>query len=259
MSWHSGLQLCVVEGPGLGQGVPLTTPQLTIGRARPDDTEAPGWVFLRDPAVSRQHAHLRWDHAAGHFVLIHRSGTNLTWINGQVVEESAPIRVGDRIKVGTVVLEVQEAPAPEAATPVAAAPAPRAEPPPPPPKPVPLKAGPGFWLEVLDGPDQGLEVELTGPSVTVGHGSSASGFDQVVELTDPQAAPNHVALSWREREKAYGLFKRPEAPDVRVYRDLDGFHFEARLEEGVFRAGDSLTLGGTRLRLVHRESRGIRL
>lgn len=267
VSFKSGLQLRIIVGPGEGEVIRLGLPVMTIGRPRADDTESPGWVFLRDSAVSRQHASLRWDEAAGHYLFTHRSGTNLSWINGEPVTEQ-PLKLGDVIKIGLVQLEVEEA-GPEPEAPQAA---PTVEAPPPSyleqsaeklgsPKTVALKIGYGYHLKGLDGSRH----ELTGLYVTVGRGSvqpepseqdpNPRMFDQLLELADPAVRPNHLILRWRESDKAYGLFKHPQAERVRVRRSQDGLDWESWLGEkgAVLRVGDTLTLGKLELTLVHHE------
>lgn len=275
MSWHSGFQLKVVEGPGEGHVYHLRAPIILVGRARPDDDEsAPGWVFLRDPAVSRQHGNLRFDEDNKCYVYLHRSGTNLSWLNDEPVTE-APLKAGDVLKIGPIRLQV------EVADP-ATAPEPTAKPAPlptapttvdagkPAPKTLQLRVGFGFRLEVEAGPGQGTSHELTGLFLSVGRNSiqppptegepNPRQFDQLIELSDPGVKPNHVVLRWRETDKAYGLFRHPEAPPVRVYRSQDGLDWEAWLidQSAVLRQGDRLVLGGTTLRLTFREEKGER-
>ncbi len=274
MSWHSGFQLKVVEGPDNGRLYHLRAPIIIIGRARPDDQESPGWVFLHDPAVSRQHGNLRWDDDNKHYVFLHRSGTNLSWLNGEPVTES-PLKVGDVLKIGPIHLEVQVA---DPAT--APEPAPKAAPLPtepatveaskPAPKTLQLRVGFGFRLEVEAGPGQGTTHELTGLFLAVGRNSTQPPptegdanprqFDQLVELSDPSVKPNHLVLRWRETDKAYGLFRHPEASPVKVLRSQDGLEWEAWLvdQSAVLRQGDRLVLGSSILRLTFKEDKGER-
>lgn len=98
--WHSGLQLRVVDGPGLDGVTDLDQPRLAIGRSRGAPGErATGWVFLEDRSVSRQHAELVWDDDA--YRLVHLSQTNLTWVNGDPVTDRRLV-VGDVIKIGPI-------------------------------------------------------------------------------------------------------------------------------------------------------------
>lgn len=272
-SWHSGFQLQIIEGPEVGRVIHLRAPLIIVGRARADDDQdSPGWVLLRDASVSRQHGNLRWDEDARCYVFLHRSGTNLSWLNEEPVQE-APLKPGDVLRIGPVHLKVEEANPAEAPAPKAAAPVPaQAEAPPPraAPKTLALRVGYGFHLEIEAGPGQGQTRELTGLFITVGHNSTQPPpteaepnprpFDQLVELGDPAARPNHLVLRWRESDKAYSLFRHPDAPPVKVRRNQDGLDFEAwLLDQGaVLRQGDQLDLGGTRLRLVYREERGER-
>jgi transcriptional regulator with PAS, ATPase and Fis domain len=65
--------------------------QITLGR------EPPAELVIAQPAVSRQHARIRWDGQA--FVISDLGGRNGTLVNGAFIRESA-LRHGDEIRVG---------------------------------------------------------------------------------------------------------------------------------------------------------------
>lgn len=162
------LKLQIIEGPNAGQELALDGPGV-IGR----DPAGAG-LTLQDPEASRRHASLIPE---GQSLDVEDLGsTNGTFVNGQRLTEAVMLMPGDRLRVGTTVLELvltgaqaeprfaavsggspdqppgappppedpqPPEPAPDAQPP--AAPAPPAEPgfaPPPPPPPAPAAAGP---------------------------------------------------------------------------------------------------------------------
>lgn len=88
--------LRVVEGPLTGQTYLIRKRVTTIGRALDND------IVLEALDVSRHHA--RIEYVDGRFEVIDRGSTNGTLVNGMRVER-APLRNGDRVVFGTVVLE----------------------------------------------------------------------------------------------------------------------------------------------------------
>lgn len=146
------LELLVVEGQGKGEFFPLLADQVELGRKDPySKHESPSRISFPDPTVSGIHATLSWDGKRNRFLLTHRSSTNHTLINGKVVQGTQYIHVGDRIKMGSLVVQLRLTPkAAEAAE--AAAPA-RI----PPPRPVAASetAQAAYQLLILNGPDAG--------------------------------------------------------------------------------------------------------
>jgi pSer/pThr/pTyr-binding forkhead associated (FHA) protein len=96
--------LTVVEGPAglLGRRFAVRDAEITIGRA--EDC----YVSIPDPGVSRCHAELR--HEGGRAVLLHRSGTNATFVNGATVADRQPVGDGDHIQLADRVVLRFEAP-----------------------------------------------------------------------------------------------------------------------------------------------------
>ncbi len=105
MAWSAGdLRLKVLEGSEAGETLKLLWPSIRLGRAL-EKTELEGWLFFRDPTVSRLHAELIWRYETHGFQLIHLSEKNPTLVNGQEVA-TKDLQIGDRIQIGAVVLEL---------------------------------------------------------------------------------------------------------------------------------------------------------
>lgn len=81
------------------QTVPLHKPLLTVGRRETND------VVIDDPAVSRLHAHIRWQ--GGHFVLQDISGRSRTRVQGVPVTQHV-LKHGDVIYMGEASLVYAE-------------------------------------------------------------------------------------------------------------------------------------------------------
>lgn len=64
-------------------------------------------IVLSNPLASRQHCALKLD--AGNLTLADLKSANGTWVNGERVEGSRALTVGDLVRVGTDVLEVMTA------------------------------------------------------------------------------------------------------------------------------------------------------
>lgn len=261
MNWHSGFQIRVMEGPDEGALVTLSQTRLMIGRARAPGSTAEGWVLVYDKAVSRQHAELNWSEPDGTFRLRHLSQTNFTWLDEQPVQGEVLLAVGQVIKIGGTRLafelldEEAVARAHQEAPPVA------------PegelterlqvgqsPSPVNLRTR-TLTLQVLQGPDTAVNVALTGFYVALGRGNrtaaeltgdkNALPFDQMIELTDPQASPNHLILKWDELAGGFRAWKNPDSSAVGLAREADGILWQATLPDGggLLKAGDKVRLG----------------
>jgi pSer/pThr/pTyr-binding forkhead associated (FHA) protein len=85
--------LTVVEGPAglLSRRFAVRDAEISIGRA--EDC----YVSIPDPSVSRCHAELRRD--GDRLVLVHRSGTNPTFVNGSAVADQQAVCDGDHIQL----------------------------------------------------------------------------------------------------------------------------------------------------------------
>jgi predicted component of type VI protein secretion system len=100
----AGPRLRVLAGPGVeaGREYALRGPAVTIGRR--DDQD----IVLEDQSVSRVHA--RIEIAPGGATITDAGSTNGTRVNGVPLRSgAAPLRAGDRIEIGRIVLQFVEA------------------------------------------------------------------------------------------------------------------------------------------------------
>jgi pSer/pThr/pTyr-binding forkhead associated (FHA) protein len=99
------LEVLAVDGEDTGQQFTLDGPMVTIGRGRTRKGRS-GEIRLADPTVSSRQAVIHLDPECA--VLEHApEATNPTLVNGREITRKA-IVPGDRIQVGSVVLEVRE-------------------------------------------------------------------------------------------------------------------------------------------------------
>ncbi len=91
------LGLAIVEGPGVGRRFPVAHTVLA-GRDSGAD------MVLEDPEVSARHA--SFAPANGGLSVEDLDSTNGTFVNGQRLSGQQDVRSGDRVRVGTTVLEV---------------------------------------------------------------------------------------------------------------------------------------------------------
>lgn len=96
----AGLVLEIVEGASAGKQVPVGD-RIEIGR---DPGEG---LALLDPQASRHHA--RIEPSGTGALVTDLDSTNGTYVNGQPVEEPRELTPGDRIRIGTTVLELRSA------------------------------------------------------------------------------------------------------------------------------------------------------
>jgi RND superfamily putative drug exporter len=95
--------LRVESGPAAGTIIAVETEPLLIGRAAgPDDVGALG----DDPELSREHA--RISVADGTLVVEDLGSTNGTSVNGERIKGPTELRSGDRIRVGTTTLRLEQ-------------------------------------------------------------------------------------------------------------------------------------------------------
>lgn len=274
MSWQSGFQMRVIEGPD-EHNTTLDFPRMTIGRARAAGSNAAGWILIYDKAVSRQHAELSWDEKAQTFCLRHLSKTNFTWVDDEPVDGEILLRPGQRVKVGGTIMlfEASSGEEAEAETDLPTAVAEKGElterlslgqlaaa--------VSLRQGEQLHLAVIDGVDKGKQVILTGFYLTVGRANlsaeqllggnsdQVAKFDQMVEMTDPNILPNHLILKWDELRQGFGTWKNPQAASVPVFRKSDGFEWQSVLTDagGLIRKDDKVKIGDSVLMLRGEEA-----
>jgi hypothetical protein len=122
----------IVEGPGAGREFQLSGASLIAGR---DPATA---LPLDDPEASRQHASISAQE--GGAVVEDLGSTNGTFVGEERLTEARAIQPGDRIRIGTTVIELREgtasgdrpaAPAPEEPAATSPPPPPGGAPPPP--------------------------------------------------------------------------------------------------------------------------------
>lgn len=102
------LEFLVLEGQAKGDVFALRAEQVELGRRDPrSPQDPPERISFPDPTVSSLHATLSWDGKRNRYLLHHKSTTNHTLINGKVVAESQYIHVGDKIKMGTLVIQLR--------------------------------------------------------------------------------------------------------------------------------------------------------
>src|SRR2546423_7222542 len=98
----SALRLEVVEGPQSGEGLDLEGP-VVVGRS-----SARATFVLKDSEASRRHASLI---PQGQSVNVQDLGsTNGTFVNDERIDERRMVEVGDRLRIGTTLIEVRPGP-----------------------------------------------------------------------------------------------------------------------------------------------------
>jgi pSer/pThr/pTyr-binding forkhead associated (FHA) protein len=110
MNFSSGLQFRVIDGQKeKDRIIRLDGKELTLGRAQKGQRPGQGEVLFREPTVSRIHASLSWKERKGGFQLIHKSNTNPTLVNGKPTKKIL-LAPGDRVQMGLLILELEDAP-----------------------------------------------------------------------------------------------------------------------------------------------------
>ena len=95
------MHLRYVNKLGIPKDIELTGEPLSIGRSREAD------IPLLDDKVSRVHCGIRL--SDGEFYLKDLKSRNGVFVNGQRVEDTAKLKVGDRIQVGSTVFVLESA------------------------------------------------------------------------------------------------------------------------------------------------------
>lgn len=221
--FDSRLELVVVEGGGRGGRHVLDRPHMTLGRLDPGDEPTPGTVAFPDPTVSRVHAVLDWDPKKHRYVLEHRSRTNATVINGTQVVGPQVLEAGDKIKLGSLIAQLQRTQ--ERRTSEAG--------------PAPLESG--QYLVCLKGPNVGTIYPLnyTRLLLRAPLGSPTS----VPGVYVPGAGEDQGVLTWMEGRLLVRSADTGGAP--RVVRGRPGAVLEVCADaQGVFMGVDSLLVLG---------------
>lgn len=266
---NKGFQIRISGGPGRGLTHPIDTEVLKIGRAAgPNQRPEEGRLFLHDDAVSRLHAELRWSPSQEKYEIFHRSGTNLTYVNGEPISEHL-LEVGDEIKLGGVTLELQQADrrwsgepdkevtpmsqrqdlqrTPSRTTFALRTPREPARAPEPTKKKVILGAPDGGRLLTSDG----QQFELKGNLIRVGSSPDeqeiTGGFDSEFEIDGRSLSYRNVIIRWDELRKAYIISRGAgEGARVRLARQDEGLLWTAEVLEknqGALRNEDRIILG----------------
>jgi pSer/pThr/pTyr-binding forkhead associated (FHA) protein len=84
-------RLVVSRGPGIGTGIPLAGPVVTIGRHRAND------IPLGDTTVSGQHAEIRLD--GDRYLIVDVGSFTGTYVNRQPVDQ-VELHDGDEVWIG---------------------------------------------------------------------------------------------------------------------------------------------------------------
>ena len=95
-----GSKLVVVEGPLVGTVIPLSTAQVTIGRA-PDST-----LVIEDDYASSRHARIY--SSEGAWIVEDLGSTNGTWIDRTRITTPTVLAVGAPLRVGRTTLQLQK-------------------------------------------------------------------------------------------------------------------------------------------------------
>ena len=95
------MHLRYVNKLGIPKDIELTAEPLSIGRSREAD------IPLLDDKVSRVHCGIRL--SEGKFYLKDLKSRNGTYVNGERVEDTAEIKAGDRIQIGSTVFVMEDA------------------------------------------------------------------------------------------------------------------------------------------------------
>ncbi len=280
-----GLQIRVSQGPDKGRTFPLDCAEITIGRSRTPGDRAPGWVLLNDPQTSRIHADLQWNYEARQYLLIHRSDTNPTEVNGVRVNEAVALKIGDHIRLGSTILDIQQADfrfggvAPENIAAIHEArrtnttvvnhelafrdpvregeargntkTAGRK---------IALSTRPKLSLEILGGKQQGAKLPMTGFQIQVGGNrveelpDGPQWWDQDLALNEPALPYRCMAWKWRELDKAFEVrLLRDMTMPITIERRVDGTEWIGEMPRHAVvtvRPHDLLYIGNTALQLV---------
>ena len=108
------MHLRYINKQGISREIELTGEPIAIGRSRD------AFIPLLDDKVSRAHCGIRLSDD-GQFYLKDLNSRNGTYLNGERIEDSAPLKVGDRIRVGSTTFVFEQEKTAEAAEAAAAA------------------------------------------------------------------------------------------------------------------------------------------
>jgi pSer/pThr/pTyr-binding forkhead associated (FHA) protein len=234
------LTIVVLSGaPGVPGGGPSESPSLSLTLDAPRVVIGRGdgcEVRLPDPTVSHRHASIR--QRGGEHVLLDENSTNGTFMDRVKLPPHTPrvLRSGERVRLGRVWLEVRFEPAIVKGSTAAAA------------KELALALvtrglraqgeAPDPTVTVLDGPNRGAVLVLGDVGRTYALGKSNAGD---LQLDEPEAGRRHATLM----RKADALVVTDCGTPLGTYLD------EQRIQEAVWKPGQSLAVGGTLLGFTH--------
>lgn len=106
-----GLQFVTLEGGSRGEVYHLAARRVSLGRQDPlYASEGQGRISFPEPTVSGIHATLEWDDKKQRYLFTHHSKTNHSLIDGRVVSQPQFLHVGNKLKMGALVLQLRLAP-----------------------------------------------------------------------------------------------------------------------------------------------------
>lgn len=182
----------------------LTDERLTIGQ------DSRNQLVLGDPGVASFHAEIRQDHD---YYYLSDAGQGATWVNDQRVGTRFQLRDGDRLRLGTVELQLVD-PAKSAARPEVAA--------------------PRWFLQVIQGEHQGRKFHI--------HGSMTFGRSSKCELCF-----SDLELSRRHCE----FFLKDDVLEVKDLASANGVLVnQQKVRTAVLQPGDQLKMGSVTLLVI---------
>jgi len=108
------MHLRYINKQGISREIELTGEPIAIGRSRD------AFIPLLDDKVSRSHCGIRLSDD-GQFYVKDLNSRNGTYLNGERIEDSAPLKIGDKIRVGSTTFVFEQEKTAEAAEAAAAA------------------------------------------------------------------------------------------------------------------------------------------
>ena len=105
---QSQIQLRVTGGAHRDEIFRLERSIVSIGRSTPENSTHPGYLTVPEPTVSRLHAVLTWEPGAKAYMIHHRSQTNSTMVNNEILSVPKLLALGDQISLGRLCLTVEE-------------------------------------------------------------------------------------------------------------------------------------------------------
>lgn len=110
MAWESHLQFRIIDGEFETDRIySLTQQQIDIGRLPRDYEPKENELLFREPTLSRVHATLTWKPRKGCYEMEHKSDVNSTLVDGKSIKKKMLLVPGDRIQMGRLILELEEA------------------------------------------------------------------------------------------------------------------------------------------------------